>query len=369
VDSVHKPPSEEAAMTTTATKPIPTPQNGASSADGDRHVSARAWFASGARRPYDPIAKAVLAPGEGSSPLHVFEKVVAPPRVAADARWLTMLPGYPDGSYGYAQLDRCLGPQPGPRLYVEYLGQGDSDKPAHYRYSSYERADLIQAQWRAHGVRRTMAVTFDYSSLAALELLRRQQEGTLPGTTIDAVLIVNGGLFADSHSHPWDTTPMLKTPVGAVGTWFGQHVPGVLEATLRAAKLFSPSYEVSDAELADLCEAIRRRGGAAFMHRAAGFVDEHRRNAERWDLTAIVRELRETVAFHVAGSEEDPFEPRQIVAARERLAPFGVDVRTLPGGHLTTYEHPELLADAIRELAVAHGVGPQTRTTTGDTTP
>jgi pimeloyl-ACP methyl ester carboxylesterase len=351
-------------MTSTATQITAAPQERSSDAGSDQRVTARQWFASGARRPYDPIAKAILetAAGEGPvQPLHVFENVLATPPVGADTRWLTMLPGYPDGSYGYAQVDRYLGPQPGPRLYIEYLGQGDSDKPARYRYSSIERAELIQAQWRAHGVRRTMVVSFDYSSLALLELLRRQQErnsaGENPDPTIDAVFIVNGGLFADSHSHPWDTTPMLRTPVGRVAMWFGQHVPGALEATLRAAKLFSPSYEVSAAELADLSDAIRRRRGAAFMHRAAGFVDEHRRNAERWDLAAIVRELRDTVAFHVAGSEEDPFEPRQIVAARERLAPFAVDIRTFPGGHLTTSEHPELLADAIRELADAHGVG------------
>jgi pimeloyl-ACP methyl ester carboxylesterase len=194
-----------------------------------------------------------------------------------------------------------------------------------------------------------------------LELLRRQQErdaaGEHPGATIDAVFIINGGLFADSHSHPWDTTPMLKTPVGRLAMWIGQHVPGVFQATLRAAKLFSPSYEVSAAELADLRDAILRRGGAVFMHRAAGFVDEHRRNATCWDLAAIVREFGDTVTFHIAGSEEDPFEPRQIIAARERLAPFDVDIRTFPGGHLTTSEHPELLGDAIRELADAHGVG------------
>ena len=150
---------------------------------------------------------------------------------------------------------------------------------------------------------------------------------------------------------------MLGTPVGRVAMWIGQHVPGVFDATLRRAKLFSPSHEVSAAELADLRDAILRRGGAAFMHRAAGFVDEHRRNAERWDLAAIVRELGNTVAFHIAGSEEDPFESRQIVAAHERLAPFGIDIRTFPGGHLTTSEYPELLADAIRGLARAHGVG------------
>jgi pimeloyl-ACP methyl ester carboxylesterase len=355
-------------MTSTATQPTAAPQGRSSEAARDQRVTAREWFASGARRRYDPIAKTTVetARGEGSwQPLHVFEKVVATPPVGADTRWLTMLPGYPDGSYGYAQVDRYLGSQPGPRLYVEYLGQGDSDKPARFRYSSIERADLTQAQWRAHGIRRTMVVAFDYSSLALLELLRRQQErnaaGEHPAATIDAVFIINGGLFADSHSHPWDTTPMLKTSLGRVAMWIGQHVPGVFEATLRAAKLFSPSYEVSAAELADLRDAILRRGGAAFMHRAAGFVDEHRRNAERWDLATIVRELGNTVAFHVAGSEEDPFEPRQIVAARERLAPLGVDIRTFPGGHLTTSEHPELLAAAIRELADAHGVGQPSR--------
>jgi pimeloyl-ACP methyl ester carboxylesterase len=191
-------------MTSTATQPTTRPQRGASGVHTNQHVSAGEWFASGSRRPYDPIAKTMVetAAGEGSvPPLHVFEKVVAAGAVGADTRWLTMLPGYPDGSYGYAQVDRYLGSECDPRLYVEYLGQGDSDKPAHYRYSSVERADLVEAQWRAHGIRHTMVVSFDYSSLALLELLRRQQErdaaGDASGARIDAVFIVNGGLFAD----------------------------------------------------------------------------------------------------------------------------------------------------------------------------
>ena len=63
---------------------------------------------------------------------------------------------------------------------------------------------------------------------------------------------------------------------------------------------------------------------------------------------------------HIAGSQEDPFEPRQIVTARERRAPFGVDIRMFPGGHLTTSEHPRLRAYAIGELAGAQGVGETT---------
>jgi pimeloyl-ACP methyl ester carboxylesterase len=316
----------------------------------EQRVRARDWFASGVRRLYD-----------SDRHLQVFEKVVAPRPVSADTRWLTMLPGYPDGSYGYAQVDRHLGSAATPRLYVEYLGQGDSDKPARHRYSTIERADLVEAQWRAHGIRRTMVVTFDYSSLVLLELLRRQQEAADASvTTIDAVFIVNGGLFADAHSHPWSTTPMLKTPLGGLYMRLAQRAPRIFDRTLRNARLFSRSYPASEDEIAELRDAMSRRNGAIFLHSGAGFVDEHRRYVARWDLAALVRELHDRVAFHVAGSEEDPFEPRQIVAARKRLAPFGVDVRMFPGGHLTTAEHPRLLAEAIRQLADRHGVGQAT---------
>ena len=88
--------------------------------------------------------------------LRVFERVAATGQGAnTDTVWLTMLPGFPDGSYGWARVDRMLGETLGPRLYVEPVGQGDSDKPRDYRYSTIERADLVQALWRHHDVRRT----------------------------------------------------------------------------------------------------------------------------------------------------------------------------------------------------------------------
>jgi pimeloyl-ACP methyl ester carboxylesterase len=176
----------------------------------------------------------------GHDGLHVFARVVREAATPPDARWTTLLPGFPDGSYGLAQIDALLGPGATPRLFVE-----------------------------------------------------------------------------------------------------------------RDAALYSRAYRVSTGELRNLYSAITRRNGAAFMSRGAGFVDEHRRHSERWDLQRLYLALRDTVAFHLAGSVEDPFEPRQIVAARERLGEYGVDVRLFPGGHMTTSEHPELLADAIRVLARA----------------
>src|SRR5258707_1306346 len=156
-------------------------------------------------------APAAATPGA----LRVFERVAAAEQ-DADTVWLTLLPGFPDGSYGWAQVDRMLGDDLGPRLYVEPVGQGDSDKPRDYPYSTVERADLVEALWRHHGVRRTVVVTFDYTSLALLELLRRQTERTTsrgvatPAHT--AALMINRGLFADAHTHPWRAKPGRGTP-------------------------------------------------------------------------------------------------------------------------------------------------------------
>jgi pimeloyl-ACP methyl ester carboxylesterase len=326
---------------------------------GSPLVTAAEWFAGGERIAYDPQAAHVLTEEEAAAApgsLRVFERVAAAEQDAnEDTVWLTMLPGFPDGSYGWARVDRMLGDALGPRLYVEPVGQGDSDKPRDYRYSTIERADLVQALWRHHGVRRTVVVTFDYTSLALLELLRRQLDGTMATPAITAALMVNGGLFADAHTHPWRTTPMLRTPLGALGMQRAQRSPRVFDATILQARLYSRGYHPTAAELAELRSAITRRDGAAFLHRGAGFTAEHRRHARRWDLAEIARDLGGTVALYVGGSDEDPYEHRQIQATRERVPQ--ARILAFPGGHLTTSEHPGLLAAAIRDIAERHGVG------------
>jgi pimeloyl-ACP methyl ester carboxylesterase len=326
---------------------------------GSPLVTAAEWFAGGQRIPYDPASarvlteeEAVAAPGA----LRVFERVAAAEQEPGeDTVWLTMLPGFPDGSYGWAQVDRMLGDGPNPRLYVEPVGQGDSDKPRRYRYSTVERADLVQALWRHHGVRATVVVTFDYTSLALLELLRRQLDKTMATPVITAALMINGGLFPDGHTHPWQGTPLLRTPLGALGMRGWQRSPRAFAASIMRARMYAPSYRPAPEELAELWSAITRRDGAAFVHNAAGFVAEHRRHGQTWDLAAIARDLGGTVALYVGGSDEDPYEHRQITATRERVPQ--ATILTFPGGHLTTGEHPDLLAAAIRDIATRHGVG------------
>ena len=167
--------------------------------------------------------------------------------------------------------------------------------------------------------------------------------------------MVNGGLFADMHTHPWRGTPLLRTPLGALGMRRAQRSPRVFGTAMTQARMYSRGYRPAPEELAEMWSAVTRRDGAAFLHNAAGFVGEHRRHAQRWDLAAIARDLDGTVALYVGGSDEDPYEHRQIPATRERVPQ--AEVLTFPGGHLTTSEHPDLLAAAIRDIAVRHGVG------------
>jgi pimeloyl-ACP methyl ester carboxylesterase len=320
-------------------------------------VTAAEWFAGGRRIWYHPETARVLTEQEAAAEpgaLRVFERVAAA-KPGADDVWLTLLPGFPDGSYGWAQVDRVLGGTLGPRLYVEPVGQGDSDKPRGYAYSTVERADLVEALWRHHGVRRTVVVTFDYTSLALLEILRRKLAGTAGTPVIAAVFMVNGGLFADAHTHPWRGTPLLRTPLSALGMRQAQRSSRVFASAMTQARLYARGYRPSAAELAEMWSAVTRHDGAAFLHDAAGFVAEHRRNAQRWDLAAIARALHGAIPCYVGGSDEDPYEHRQIQATRERVPE--AEILTFPGGHLTTSEHPDLLAAAIHRIADRHGVG------------
>jgi hypothetical protein len=72
--------------------------------------------------------------------------------------------------------------------------------------------------------------------------------------------------------------------------------------------VFSKEYGVTRDEIHEQYSAITRRAGAAFLHRAAGFVAEHKANADRWDLRRLYLPLRESTTFVVAGSEADPYE-------------------------------------------------------------
>ena len=322
----------------------------------NNQITAQEWFSTGMRVPYDPIKKKIkdLKNNNTESDIHVWKRVERNRKTNNQGTWTTFLPGFPDGSFGWAKVDQQLNNNSiHHELYIEYLGQGDSDKPSGYSYGTMERADLVEALWEAEGIKSTFVVTFDYSSLVVLELLSRQEDrlkqGIESGTKIESVLMANGGYFADAHSHPMMTTPLLKSPLGQIITWFGQRSRFMSKQLLKS--LFSKEYRLSTTESNEIYNAISRRNGFFFLNRASGFVTEHRaKYKERWDLHRLYLSLRDSVSFHIVGSEGDVFERNQVVKAKERLGKQGLDIRMLPGGHMITSEQPNKFARIIEEV-------------------
>ena len=76
------------------------------------HVTAQDWFSSGTRVPYDPVSKKILGSAErtyAEDPIHVFERVARGDAGQDDQSvWTTYLPGFPDGSFGWARVDQHL---------------------------------------------------------------------------------------------------------------------------------------------------------------------------------------------------------------------------------------------------------------------
>jgi pimeloyl-ACP methyl ester carboxylesterase len=308
--------------------------------------SAQAWFTGGERVGYDPKARAIVAAQE--APLEIFL------RWEGDlAHAVSLLPGFPDGSFGWAKvLPHLPNAAEMPKLFVEYVGMGDSDKPKDYAYSTAERADLVEAIWRDLSVQSTTLVAFDFSSLVVLEHLRRRLErskrGELAGgPDIRGVFIFNGGLFTDGHSHPWFTTPILRRLPNRALPGLGR---SFTMFKMLAGVMWSKGYKVTDAEVRELHNAMSRHDGLFYLAGGAGFVADHKAQGDRLDFGRLFKAYRGEFPFLVGGSNEDPFEHRQVDLAQERLGKLGLQIERLPGGHLTTNERPEALAALIAKF-------------------
>jgi len=118
-------------------------------------ITAEEWFSSGSRVIYDPVTNKIVERAENANvagEIHVWKRVERNAARNNQESWTTFLPGFPDGSFGWAKVDQQLNQNSMlPKLYVEYVGQGDSDKPSRYSYGTMERADLVEATWEAEG--------------------------------------------------------------------------------------------------------------------------------------------------------------------------------------------------------------------------
>src|SRR5260221_5701924 len=234
--------------------------------------SAEAWFAGGERVGYDPKARAIVA--AQSAPLNIFSR-----REGDLAHAVCFLPGFSDGSFGWAKVRPHL-PNAAemPKLFVEYAGMGDSSKPKDYAYSTAERTDLVEAIWRDVPVQSTTLVAFDFSSLVVLEHLRRRLERSeqgepVGGPEIRGVYIFNGGLFPGGHSHPWYTTPILRHLPNRARRRLARSFTGF---KMVAGVMWSKGFKVTATEGAEPSTTINPHDAGFYFPGPAGFAADRK---------------------------------------------------------------------------------------------
>lgn len=76
-------------------------------------------------------------------------------------------------------------------LAIDYLGVGDSDKPAEgFRYSVEEQADIVSGLIRGLGFRKVRVIGASYGSMIALNMATRYPD------LVEAVVCIEGGAFS-----------------------------------------------------------------------------------------------------------------------------------------------------------------------------
>ena len=91
--------------------------------DGGQAPPAEAWFRAGERIGYAPRSRALVASED--APLRIFLR-----REGDPAQAVSFLPGFPDGSFGWAKVRSYLpNANEMPKVFLDYVGMGDSDKP------------------------------------------------------------------------------------------------------------------------------------------------------------------------------------------------------------------------------------------------
>ncbi len=255
----------------------------------------------------------------------------------------TLLHGFPTHSHDYAKVVPLLGGRVR-TLSFDFLGFGSSDKPVGRRYRLMEQADLTEAVWRHHDVRRTLLVAHDYAVSVAEELLARRAEGKL-AVSLTGVVFLNGGLWPDLH-RAMPTQIALLDPVN------GPKVSAMLNEELFTrgiAPTYAPGRLPTAAEARETWAGVTLRDGHRLGHELIHYITDRREHEQRWVGALESTDLRRRFVW----GAQDPVSGAHVF---ERIAErFPRDRKRLlrDAGHWPLLEAPDVVAAAILEEAGA----------------
>ncbi len=253
-------------------------------------------------------------------------------QVAAGRPPLLLIHGYPTASYDWHRVWARLAQRYS--LYAcDLLGFGMSAKPGRSNYPIEVQADICEALLADSGVEFAHLLAHDYGDTVAQELMARSLQGS---ARLGSVCLLNGGLFPETHR----ARPVQKAlAIPIVGGLLARAMSyrGFERSMLSIAGQRPPSRE----ELQDLWVLAERNGGRPAIARLISYIEQRRRNRERW-VGALVGSR--TPLKLICGAA-DPVSGAHMARRYRELVP-DPDVSLIDGvGHYPQLEDPERVVD------------------------
>jgi pimeloyl-ACP methyl ester carboxylesterase len=245
---------------------------------------------------------------------------------------LLLIHGYPTASFDWLRVWPRLAARHS--LYaLDLLGFGRSEKPRDCDYPIALQADLCMALLDDRGVGNAHILAHDYGDTVAQELLAREREGRL---RIASMAFLNGGLFPETHrARP--IQKLLASPVLGPLLARAMNFDRFEQTMLSIAGREPPPSE----DLQDLWVLIEHDGGRAALARLINYMEQRRRNRERW-VGALVES---SVPRALICGAVDPVSGRHLAERYRELLP-GPDVVLLEDvGHYPQLEVPDRVVD------------------------
>lgn len=233
---------------------------------------------------------------------------------------------------------------------ADMIGFGLSDKPAPYRYSIFDQADLQETLLTQLGIERCHILAHDYGDTVAQEMLARYAERRARGAKsliLDSICFTNGGLFPEAQ-RPLRIQKLLAGPLGGLlARALGR---SAFNRSMR--RIFAPHTYPSDEELSAHWSLLQHNGGRQVIHRVIRYLHERKKHRQRW-----VEPLQYPIIplCFLVGSL-DPISGHWMARRYCELVPRP-DVVELAGvGHYPALEAPRNVVSSYREFV-------ETRTT------
>lgn len=232
-------------------------------------------------------------------------------------------------------------------IMMDLLGFGLSAKPRRFPYSILAQADMVEALLDELGVARCRILAHDYGDTVTQELLARHGERAdrqQPGLDIRSVVLLNGGLFPETHL-PVRLQKLLISPLGPLVVKFFTF------EKMQAAFRHICARPLPDGEVAGYWALLQHNNGRAVMPRLIRYMEERRRHRERW-VGALRDAAGRGIPVRLIDGTEDPVSGGHMVARYRELIP-DPDVVELAGvGHYPQTEAPDAVIDAARPFLV-----------------